>query len=453
MEPKANSERSDTSMVDLGLQPLSSDVSTADASRSEPLRRDCRQSDGARILEADALSPQKTNKVLGDGEEEEEKKEEAQWKNGTSSDSDRGDAEVQDSWMAESSVQDSWMAESSVQDSSPVESSTMESLAGESLVRESSAAFESGGVFLLDGVNLQGETDVDVAESSDRADLAGRACRPDDFLSFSTGKLSSAGSESVSGGAFGNAMTSSLSQNSGKTMSESETCQTESDTSERSRSAPEASLSSSSFSGGDQMVGGRTKSWDADSAAKGGAEKTDAVGDSACTADGSAAPWKVSVPHNVSGDHACASGDMSDHAPQNRTVHEDGEMESNNIASHEPFSTWVDVSRLRADLGEHELRGEQSGNTQEQELRSLVQRKGDAQSRKQLKKLLRSGLWAPASTVRKVAWHLVCDYLYKLEKAYVFVQMEKEMFGGKCLGSVWAFLSWQVHIQGRLPVL
>ena len=442
MEPKAKSQHSDTSMVDLGLQPLSSDVSTADASRSEPLRRDSSQSDGACILEADASSQETPNQVLGDGEEEEEKQEEAQWKNSTSSYSDRGDAEVQDSWMAESSAMES----------SAVESSAMESSAGESLARESSAAFESRGVFLLDGVNLQGETDVDVAESSDRDDLAGRACRLDD-LSFSTGKLSSAGSESVPGGAFGNAMTSSLSQHSGKTMSESETCQTESDTSERSRSAPEASLSSSSFSGGDQTVGERTKSWDADSAAKGGAEKTDAVSDSAGTAEGSAAPQKVLVPRNVSGDHACARGDMSDHAPQNLTVHEDGEMESNNIASHEPFSTWVDVSRLRADLGEHELRGEQSGNTQEQELRLLVQRKGDVQSRKQLKKLLRSGLWAPASTVRKVAWHLVCDYLYKLEKAYVFVQMEKEMFGGKCLGSVWAFLTWQVHIQGRLPVL
>ena len=399
-------------------------MSTADASRSEPLRRDGSRSDGARVLEADALSRENPDKVLWDGEEEEEKQEEALWKNGTSLDSDRGDTEIQDSWMAESSAMES----------SAVESSAMESSAGESLARESSAAFESGGVFLLDGVSLQGETNVDVTESSDRDDLAGRACHPDDFLSFGSGKLSSAGSESVPGGASGNAMSSSLSQHSGKTLSESETCQTESDTSERSRSAPEASLSSSSVSGGDQMVGARTKSWDADSAAKGGTEETDAVSDGACTAEGSVAPRKVSVPHDGSGDHACASGDVSDNAPQNLTVHEGGEMESNNTASHEPFSTWVDVARLRADLGAHEVKGEQSGNTQEQELRSLIQRKGDVQSRKQLKKLLRSGLWAPTSTVRKVAWHLVCDYLYKLEKAYVFVQMEKEMFGGKRFG-------------------
>lgn len=436
-------------MVDLGLQPCPKEGAKVDDSILESLRTEGNHSDDTCILEAGTSSQEDPKKAMGDGREEDEEEEDMQWKNLTSSDSDRGEPEAQGTWKedvgkkfrssesdsdrGEPEVQDPWTAESSAVESSAVESSAVESsvvesLAVESLVRESSTALENGGIVLSDGVNLQEETDVDIDQSRSKNDLAGSVCLQDDFQSFSNDKESSVESGSVRGEASVNETTTSFSQNDTKTTSESETCQTESDTSERSRSAPETSLSSSSLSGGDHSVGKRTKSWDTDLAVK-GEEEANAVSGGACTADDSLSSWK-----DGSSD-PCVSSKINDHAQnQNLTLHADDETVGNSVASHEPFSPWVDVSRLLADLRDCGVRGEQSGNTQEQELRSLIQRREDSHSRKQLKKLLRSGSWSPISTVRKVAWHLVCGYLHKLEKAFVYLQMEKEMFGGRSVG-------------------
>ncbi|XP_076453809.1 GTPase-activating protein skywalker-like [Babylonia areolata] len=110
---------------------------------------------------------------------------------------------------------------------------------------------------------------------------------------------------------------------------------------------------------------------------------------------------------------------------------ENGDSANNHTPTTEPFSNFVDMQRLWAALGRTGTGtgSSPSGNMQEQQLQRLLNSVGEPSSRKQLKKLLRSGLWAVQSTVRRAAWLEVCSHLHKLEKAFVFVQMEKELFG------------------------
>ncbi|KAK7090595.1 GTPase-activating protein skywalker-like [Littorina saxatilis] len=282
-------------------------------------------------------------------------------------------------------------------------------------------------VVLSDGEYLDEETDVDVlntsvsfsiGDSADMADMNDASFMSDKKTVKSSSK---SGSSSVKREELKEA--ASLLESSSKSASVVPRDQSHSHTSQRP--ASEESLSSSLAESEGRTVSEKTAPEPAVMVEK---QTIVVTADTHTTAE-SISPHgdgEISAPHNGSGD-ATETGD-SNH--QNLNLHANSENENNisSSSSHEPFTHFVDVSRLSAELSDS-ARGDQSGNTQEQELRSLVQGHGDTLSRKQLKKVLRSGLWGPASTVRKVAWRLVCDHLHKLEKAYVYLQMEKELFG------------------------
>ncbi|KAL8598838.1 hypothetical protein ACOMHN_015417 [Nucella lapillus] len=129
-------------------------------------------------------------------------------------------------------------------------------------------------------------------------------------------------------------------------------------------------------------------------------------------------------PHHAGDSSEADAGDLNHHPASHHN--ENGDSTNRPSSSIEPFSCFVDAARLCDDL--QVSRGSNHGNVQEQQLQTLVSGQ-DSGSRKQLKRVLRSGSWTVQSTVRKVAWLRVCSHLHKLEKAFVYVQMEKELFG------------------------
>ena len=284
-------------------------------------------------------------------------------------------------------------------------------------VEDTPSTHRNVSVVLADGVSLQGESDVDlgIARTTDSASK--------EELGSSRGLLTAD-------------ISSSISTDKTFTSSPLSTSSLEED-SVASPDALDATFVSVIHqpASGDRSVLQASVSGEGDNSGERDADRTegkagDTVGGAVDAAGDMAASQteienEASVPEDGAG-----NTDANAHSGSNN--HNPDSNPQNSVTSHEPFAPWVDTSRLLSNLGSQaRRRGEQSGNTQEQELRSLLGNVEDSTSWKRLKKLLRSGTWAADSTVRKVAWLLICSNLHKLEKAYVFLQMEKEMFGGE----------------------
>lgn len=91
-----------------------------------------------------------------------------------------------------------------------------------------------------------------------------------------------------------------------------------------------------------------------------------------------------------------------------------------------PFSVFVDYSRLCLECKDSWQAGSDQDLNQQRELQSLL----PVAERKRLKKRLRRACWPVNGHIRQNIWKLLCETFHRFQGASVFIELEKEMFGG-----------------------